>query len=174
MKRKTKKAIDSHDPGSDAGWAFLEVLGYGVGVANLPLGIALVVGASLADTITHNRKRSKTPMPDDWLKEVSESSDVSEKGLSYLAKALKKKGYVSVADAVTWAQIEKVETEKVKAKAERENSLAASGAQALMARASSQCVDFLDAGAALNAVRGSLQNTSSFAKGLFGRNEESQ
>lgn len=173
MRIKGEKAIAAHDPGGDASWKFLEVLGYGVGVANLPVGLALVVGSMLAESASKHQRRSETPMPDSWLEEISDSEGVSEKGLAFLAKTLDKKGFVSVSDAVKWVEIEKRESQKIRAKQQRDNNLAQTGAQALMARAKHDCRGLLDFDSAIKGMKGSVESVRGFAKGIF-NNKDSQ
>ena len=168
---KGEKAVAAHDPGGDASWKFLEVLGYGVGVANLPVGLALVVGSMLAESASRHQRRSETPMPDSWLEEISNSEGVSEKGLAFLAKTLEKNGVVSVADAVKWVEIEKRESQKIRAKQERENNLSLTGAQALIARTKNDCRSFLDVDGAVNSMKDSVESVSGFAERFFNKKD---
>lgn len=59
---------------------------------------------------TTDRSKCKTePMPDEWLQAVAGMPGISKTGLSHLAKALSQKGFVSVQDAVDFADIERRE-----------------------------------------------------------------
>ena len=48
-------------------WGFVELVGMGVGVTNLPLGLVMIVGATLAESFEHSRKLSDTRMSDGWM-----------------------------------------------------------------------------------------------------------
>lgn len=166
-KSRLERQAQSEDPGAQARWGFLEMIGYGVCVANLPVGLVLVVGSYVASAVNHGQRKSETPMPDSWLKEVSESSEVSEKGLSYLASALSKKGFVSVADAVKWASIEKDIADKRVKKESKSAGLSEQGAQLLLARAKEEGVNLIDVDATLTSIRDGLKSTMSFTKNTF-------
>lgn len=137
--------IQKQDPDHITKWDFLEVAGYGVLAAHLPLGLLLVVGSNVADSLAKRKKQSETPMPDEWLQQVSESDNVSPEGIEMLAKALKKRGFVSVKDAINWADHERRLAEKnAKEAALRKKDGSdenISGASMILARAKTELTD---------------------------------
>lgn len=125
-------------------WRFVELAGFGVGVANLPLGIAMIIGSTVAEVLSHKRQLSETKMSDEWLKEVAESQYVSPSGLAFLAKCVEKNGFVSAKDAVSWVELErKLEIDRQAAQKKTED-LASPGARALLERARKECVGLVD------------------------------
>ena len=78
-------------------------------------------------------------MADEWLKMVSDYKEASPEGLSFLAKQLSKKGYVSIGDAADWVDIEKKEQEKKEVKKAIIDSSRFPGAASLLNRAKKEC-----------------------------------
>lgn len=80
----------------------------GVAVSLLTFGLLAPGGEDLLDT----SKRSVVAMSDNWLKKVATSDEVSEKGLLFLAKCLKKEHQITVEKAILWSDLEKKEKTK--------------------------------------------------------------
>lgn len=142
-----------------------------VGTANLPLGLILMVGMYAQQCITGNSARD-TPMPDDWLKQASESPDVSPKGLAHLARCLEKRGFVSVTDARAWARIEEAEARKREAERKRVAGVEGDGAQALLQRAKRECPSILaglDMSQVMDNIRARGQQATNMATTLKDR-----
>jgi hypothetical protein len=165
--------ITAHLPADDSSprWGLADLGLLGLSVANLPLAMFLGVAMAVREAGDDSRKRAKTPMPDDWLAQASESPEVSQKGLAHLAKCLDKKGYVSVSDALEWARIEQAEADVASKRQQRTETLQGEGAKALLSRAKRECPSLfdLDVGKALESVRTQGQSAVSFASGLAGR-----
>lgn len=73
----------------------------------LPVSLSLMAGGFICNAVSENKNLNTTSMPDEWLVKVSESKQVSKKGLGYLAKKVEKKGFVSVKEAIEFLDIEK-------------------------------------------------------------------
>lgn len=165
--------ITAHIPPDDSSpwWGLADLGLLGLSVANLPLAMFLGVALAVREAGDDSRKRAKTPMPDDWLAQASESPEVSQKGLAHLAKCLDKKAYVSVSDALEWARIEQAEAEATAKRQQRTEKLEGEGAKALLSRAKRECPTLfdLDVGKTLESVRAQGQSAVSFATSLTDR-----
>ncbi|TBW57381.1 hypothetical protein EZI54_06910 [Marinobacter halodurans] len=164
-------AISKHNPNTSTAWGFLELLGIGVGAANLPLGLMMIVGSYVAQAVTYKQRQSEVVMPDSWLQQVSDSPEVSRKGLAHLAKCLDRKGFVSVKDAVVWAEIEKTEADKERRQKDRQGRLEGSGAAALLSRAQRDCSSLLgdiNVDAALASVSDATRKTRELGARIAG------
>lgn len=165
--------ITAHIPPDDSStwWRLADIGLLGLSVSNLPLAMFVAVVLAARDAGEDSRKRAKTPMPDEWLAQASESPDVSQKGLAHLAKCLEKKGYVSVSDALEWARIEQAEAESASKRLQRTEKLEGDGAKALLTRAKRECPTLfdLDVGKALESALAQGRLAASFATGLTSR-----
>lgn len=160
------KTINKESSRGGEGWGFLELLGIGVGAANLPLGALLIVGSYVGAAASSSKHKSETVMPDDWLQKVSDSPEASKRGLAFLAKRLDKKGFITVKDAEEWANIEKSEALKKEAKKAREEGIQTTGAQALLARAEKECSGLLgnlNMDSAMKSITDAAKNNWSFS-----------
>jgi hypothetical protein len=70
-------------------------------------------------------------MPDEWLGLVAEHHELSREGIAELGRLVQKQGYVSLAQAIKWAEKESEKQRKMQALKEE-------GAQRLLARAAEQ------------------------------------
>lgn len=122
------------------GWGALEALGGLVCVANLPAGLLM----GLSGAVAEKREQKSVAMPDEWLDQVARTPDVSKQGLAHLARCLAQQGFVSVADAVRWLELERQEQENQKRLKAVEQGQRAPGAKALLLRAQAQCGTLLD------------------------------
>lgn len=96
--------------------------------------IPATLGALHLSTV--DKKHLETqPMPDSWCDSVSELPNVSKKGLDLLSKELAAKGFVSVAAANRFVDIEKTALAKRRKKLKRSDNLKNQGAAKLLARA---------------------------------------
>lgn len=133
------KQVESASREGFSGWKLLELAGMGVCLANPLAGLTLMVGSAVASAMEHNQKLSETRMPDEWLKEISDSENVSKKGLAHLASCLEKKGYVSAKDALRWVEMERQYVAEQQVVVKKVSSMNSSGARALLNRASREC-----------------------------------
>lgn len=122
-----------------AALAIIEFVGIGACVFNPVIGFGLAVSAMAMQAYEKKQSLDECRMPDDWLVSVSKSGDISKEGISYLAKCIDKKGYVSVSDALNWVEIEK----KVDGKAVLKNTIddgrSQVGASMILNRAVNEC-----------------------------------
>ncbi|WP_415913134.1 hypothetical protein [Neptuniibacter sp. QD37_11] len=79
----------------------------------IPVGIGLMVAGEVTKAAEHALDLRKERMPDEWLEAVAQEQGLSKKGLKYITKKADKQGYVTVAQAITFIDIEDKE---VKAK----------------------------------------------------------
>lgn len=88
------------------------------------------------------------PMPDEWVDGVSQLPSISRQGLELLAEAIQKKGWVSIAEAIKFAEIEEqcaAEISKTEqAKTEKEKAEQSPGAIKLLARAEQELPGTID------------------------------
>lgn len=73
---------------------------------NLPLAITAGATGLALDSIAKKKSLISTMMPDEWLKKVAESKDVSDKGLNFLREKIAEKETISVSDALIFLEIE--------------------------------------------------------------------
>lgn len=131
---RSKKNIASSELAGNLGF----ILGTSVGLFSLPFGLLILVSGAVYDAIETN-KNMNDPMSDEWLKMVSDYQEASPEGLAFLARALSKKGYVSISDAADWVDIEKQEQEKNDVKKAIANCSHLPGATSLLHRAKKEC-----------------------------------
>lgn len=168
------KAVEDSSIEGFSGWRFLELAGYGVGAANLPLGLVMVIGATVAESLAHSRKLSETKMPDTWIQEVADNPHVSKKGLAHLARCIEKNGFVTAKDAVRWTEIERTEEGQREKILDRAEHISSPGALSLLKRADRECGEMLGDGflrratEALPTVK-DIANLASDASGLFSK-----
>ncbi len=116
-----------------------DILTAGVCFINPPVGILLGLSTAILDGFGEAQKSKasleETKMPDSWLKDVSNSEIISDESLSFLAKKLKKKGYISVADALQFIDLENEICRKKAAQKEKEKLLENEGALAILKKA---------------------------------------
>ncbi len=137
-------AVKHSDKPSTLGWGSLEVLGGAVSLVNLPLGLLLGLSGAVGAAMSDRKALDQARMSDEWLSQVAQSKDVSKEGLALLARALADQGFVTVADAVRWVELEKSIAER---QARQEEAAAAKrepGASALLDRARLECADLLE------------------------------
>lgn len=126
------------------GWGALEALGGLVCVANLPAGLLMGLSGAVGGAVAEKREQKSVAMPDEWLDQVARTPDVSKQGVAHLARCLAQQGFVSVADAVRWLELERQEQENQKRLKAVEQGQRAPGAKALLLRAQAQCGTLLD------------------------------
>lgn len=143
FEKQVVNAVESSQSGS-WGWRLLELAGVGVSVLSLPAGLIIGATAIVADTVQQRRSLRDERMPDEWLEAVAEAPSVSSEGLTWLAQALKRQGFVSAADASEFLDIERRAAEQLKKQNDAARTTALSGAQKLLTRASIQCRDSVD------------------------------
>ena len=101
----------------------------------MPLAFSLLLGGAAFNTIYRIVGRSiklrETRMPDEWLGLVAEHHELSREGIAELSRLVQKQGYVSLAQAIKWAEKESERQRKVQALKEE-------GARQLLARAVEQ------------------------------------
>lgn len=116
-----------------------EILSLGVCFINPPVGILLGLSSAILGGFETSKKSKtsleETRMPDSWLKDVSNSDIISDESLSFLAKRLKKKGFISVADALQFIDLENEICRKKSAQKEKEKLLENEGALAILKKA---------------------------------------
>lgn len=109
---------------------------------NLPIAIAAGAAGLTADTITKNRNLKSTMMPDEWLDQVAKSPYVSQEGLAFLMSKMGEGSTVSVADALSFLEIEEAhersldQSQKPRLEKKAEVIKKFAGAEALKKRAS--------------------------------------
>ena len=81
-------------------------------IANLPLSILVTSLAAFTSAATSNKNFNTQPMPDIWLKKVSEVDSVTDSGLNFLATCIEKKGYVSINEAIKFIEKENKEAKR--------------------------------------------------------------
>ncbi len=95
------------------------VAGFLIGLVLLPVNplvaIACMVGGDAVDVArsalgTHINLATRR-MPDGWLAQVAEREEVSREGIRELSKALERKGHITVAEALAWAERESKRTD---------------------------------------------------------------
>lgn len=175
-KPESAKTVDSlvdqiakADPTRHNSSFLAEVVLMGVGFVNLPAALILSVGVYAAEIASKHKSQSESPMPDDWLQQVSNTPNISKRGLSHLAKCLQRKGFVSVVDAMEWARIEEQEALKAVDQERRHTRLGSDGAKSLLLRAKDECpgiLSVLDLDAAVKRVREHGQTATEFVSGL--------
>lgn len=108
---------------------------------NLPIAIAAGAAGLTADTITKNRNLKSTMMPDEWLDQVAKSPYVSQEGLAFLMSKMGEGNTVSVADALSFLEIEDAhekslhQSQKPRLENKTETAKKFAGAEALKKRA---------------------------------------
>lgn len=168
--------ISKNAPASTSWLGFAEPVMLGIGAANLPLGLFLWVGVAARDVVAEHKSQAETPMSDEWLRQVSESPEVSRKGLAHLGKCLHRQGFVSVKDALEWARIEEKEVEKAAARSDRREKLESEGAKALLNRAKRECPTLfdLDVNKALEGIRARGNSVIDYTAGFASRFRQDQ
>lgn len=119
-------------------WIIVGAISPFVAGISLPLAITVGVVAYTMEAIENKENLDNQNMPDQWLKDVSESKDVSPKGLAFLSKQVSKKGFVTVNDALKFLDIEK-EVENKNRENNIENNEYLDGAKSLLLRAQKEC-----------------------------------
>lgn len=132
------KESESKHSGS-AALAMVEFIGIGACLFNPLIGFGLAISAMAMQAYEKKQSLDECRMPDDWLAGVSDSDRVSKEGISYLAKCIDKKGYVSVSDALNWVEIEKDIDSKNKNKEQVDAGKKQAGASMIMNRAVNEC-----------------------------------
>lgn len=107
-------------------------------LANPPIAVVLTLCACIASAIKKNASLKEQKMPDDWLKKVSESEQISKESVQFLAKKLSKNGFVSVSDALSFLEMEKDIKEKEHKKNQKVKSLNNTGAVSLLEKANKE------------------------------------
>lgn len=107
------------------------------------LAAFVVTGVDLSLSQDPSRQH-EAAMPDDWLGAVAELEVVSPTGLNFLSKALAKKGWVSVAEAVEFISKEEKLLEAAKSRKAIEQKSRQQGASQLLARAERERPGTLD------------------------------
>jgi hypothetical protein len=147
-----KAASETGNENGSGKWALLDGLAMFVSMANLPLGIVLmltgVVGGVVEGSAAGVRNLSESKMPDEWLGQVALANGISQEGLAFLARCVAKNGCVTVADALEWCDIEEDQAKKKAQLADNETL----GAVALLQRARSECGALLEPSALDRAV----------------------
>jgi hypothetical protein len=123
---------------------FGHTLGFGVAIFNLPVALLIITGGELMSLVEKKSNLNDSRMSDEWLEHVSETKNVSQEGLAFLAKKLSKKGYISGADAKKWLEIEYKEAEKLAVKKKISDTKNNKGATALLVRAKKECGALVD------------------------------
>jgi hypothetical protein len=107
-------------------------------------GLFVACIMSLGITSMHSKadpaRLRSVHMPDKWFAAVAATPEITEKGIRFLSETLERKGYVTVADAVNWASMERKQFETPKARAAEmepfvEKVIQSRGAAALQERA---------------------------------------
>jgi hypothetical protein len=124
--------------GSINEYDFLGTLSAFFVIANPPIAIVLTICACIASAIKKETSLKEQRMPDDWLKKVSESEQISKEGVQFLAKKLSKNGFVSVSDALTFLELEKEIKEKEYKANEKAKSLSNIGALSILEKANKE------------------------------------
>lgn len=124
--------------GSINEYDFLTTLSACFILANPPIGIVMTICAGIASSVKKNSSLKDQKMPDDWLKKVSESDQISKDGVQFLAKKLSKNGFVSVYDAIIFLDLEKEAKEKEYKECEKVKNLSNSGAVSLLEKANKE------------------------------------
>jgi len=119
-------------------------LGFGAALFSLPAALLFMTGGELLSFIEKNQNLNDTKMSDEWLEQVSNSKDVSQEGLAFLAKKLSKQGYITGNDAKAWLAIEEKEAQKRANHRRARDSKKSPGAVALLARAKKECGAMVD------------------------------
>lgn len=146
------KQVEEASRGKFTGWGLVELAGFFVGAANPPLGLAMFVGAMVAEVSAQNQNLNETRMPDSWLQEVADSTAVSKKGMAYLAKCVQKNGFVSAKQAVKWVEIERQNAIELQQHSDKTSGLTSPGAVSLLTRARKECSGYLDVASLTKAI----------------------
>jgi len=107
-------------------------------LVNPPISILIAICAGIASAVKRNSSLKEQKMPDDWLKKVSESEQVSKEGTQFLAKKLSKQGYVSVSDAISFLEMEKENKEQEYQANQKIKNLNNDGAVSLLEKANKE------------------------------------
>ncbi len=107
-------------------------------LVNPPISILIAICAGIASAVKRNASLKEQKMPDDWLKKVSESEQVSKEGTQFLAKKLSKNGFVSVSDAITFLEMEKEIKENEHKENQKVKNLNNAGAVSLLEKANKE------------------------------------
>lgn len=100
-----EEMIRNADQKSDSvAFAWLRTAGWAVAPFALPVGAAAVVAGHLARAAKYGFNVRREKMPEHWYDQVIAES--STDGQLFLGKKLKKQGYVTVAQAAEWLEIE--------------------------------------------------------------------
>lgn len=117
-------------------------------VANIPLALVVSSLGMIASAVEDNKSMNTHPMPDEWLKNVSEMQTISESGLSFLSKCIEKKGFVSVNEAIKFMKNETKEEQKknnkqneINIKEQIVNNHLSEGAMSLLKRAKENSIE---------------------------------
>lgn len=87
-----------------AAFIWLRTAGWAVAPFALPVGAAAIVAGYLANATQRGINARRQPMPEHWYAQVIEES--TEEGKLFLGKILSRKGFVTVAQAAQWMEIE--------------------------------------------------------------------
>lgn len=127
--------VDSTSGENDFDKLLMNGFGYGTlfigGLSAFPFALAFLAMGHYTQYTNEADRRSK-PMPDSWLKDISSDETVSKEGLEFLASCLSRKGFVSIADAKEWLDIEAKVAAKQKANSNKEVLLHGEGAISLL------------------------------------------
>jgi len=108
---------------------------------NPPLAVIFTLSGLIMSAYNKKERLDQTYMPDSWLKDVSSSDQISNEGLNFLAGKLKKKGVVSVSDAIKFLEIEekvKKETAEQSKKVQLKEHAHSEGALSILEKANQQ------------------------------------
>lgn len=141
-------------------------MGFGVAMANLPVGLLILTGGELLSFAAKESNLNETRMSDEWLEQVSNTKDVSQEGLAFLAKKLSKQGYISGNNAKEWLKIEEKEAEKKDIKKKINDNKNNKGAVALLERAKKECGALVD----VDLISNGLNLVSKFIPDGAGKN----
>jgi len=86
--------------------SFHELVGTAASFINVPVGLSILTIGEIYSKYDKKCELDKTPMSDEWLKEVRKSDFISSEGLEFLISKIDNKGYVSVNDASEWMDFE--------------------------------------------------------------------
>ena len=85
---------------------FHELVGTAASFINIPVGLSILTLGEIYSKYDKKCELDKTPMSDDWVKEIRKSEFISPEGLEFLIEKINDKGYVSVNDATNWMDLE--------------------------------------------------------------------
>lgn len=163
---KVVEEKESRHSGS-AALALIEFVGIGACVFNPVIGFGLAASAMAMQAYEKKQSLDECRMPDEWLVSVSKSNDISKEGISYLAKCIEKKGYVSVSDALNWVEIEKKMDGRAALKSTIDDGKSQVGAGMILNRAINECGFKKTISAGKEFISDSIDAIGGKAGGLF-------